>query len=99
MRYFLYMVLSCAALVLTACTKDGDTIYVPDPADAASTTPLVTVIYDPDALGDHSYNDLIYLGVEKAASKFHLRTMQLSPTSREEGPRQGEFISTVAVRS
>lgn len=73
------------ATMFVACTKDGDTIYVPDPTDAASTTPLVTVIYDPDALGDHSYNDLIYQGVEKAANEYHVRTMQLSPTSREEG--------------
>jgi basic membrane protein A len=45
----------------------------------------VTVIYDPDALGDHSFNDLIYQGVEAAALKYHLRTMQLSPITREEG--------------
>ena len=72
-------------LVIAACTKEGDTIYQPDPADSASTAPLVTVIYDPNALGDGGYNDLIYQGVEQAAKEYGLRTMQLSPVTREEG--------------
>ena len=77
----------CALVLLlsAACTKEGNTIYVPDPADAADDSPLVTVIYDPDALGDMAYNDLIYAGVERAAGKYGLRTMQLSPRTREEG--------------
>ena len=70
---------------LTSCTKDGDTIYQTDPEDQASTAPLVTVIYDPNALGDRGYNDLIYQGVENAAHKYGLRTMQLSPASVDEG--------------
>ena len=69
----------------TSCTKDGDTIYQPDPQDQASTVPLVTVIYDPNALGDRGYNDLIYQGVENAANKYGLRTMQLSPATVDEG--------------
>ena len=79
--------LSLATVIaLFACTKDGDTIYQQDPDEPkASTTPLVTVIYGMDALGDRSYNDLIYQGVEDAAAKYGLRTMQLSPTSYEEG--------------
>ena len=48
---------------LTACTKEGDIIYQPDPADQASRAPLVTDIYDPNAVGDSGYNDLIYQGV------------------------------------
>ena len=73
-------------VLLVACTKEGDTIYEWDPNEPkASTKPLVTVIYGQDALGDRSYNDLIYLGVEEAAAKYGLRTMQLSPTSYEEG--------------
>ena len=44
-----------------ACTKEGDVIYQTDPADAPSTTPLVTVIYDPNGVGDGNYNDLLYL--------------------------------------
>ena len=72
--------------MLAACTKEGDTIYQSDPDEPkASTAPLVTVIYGQDALGDRSYNDLIYQGVEAAAAKYGLRTMQLSPTSYEEG--------------
>ncbi len=73
------------AAVMTSCTKGGNTIEVPDPSDAPSTKPLVTVVYDPDALGDHSYNDLICQGVEAAANKYGIRTMQLSPVSKEEG--------------
>ena len=75
-----------AVMMLAACTKEGDTIYEWDPNEPkASTAPLVTVIYGQDALGDRSYNDLIYQGVEEAAVKYGLRTMQLSPTSYEEG--------------
>lgn len=70
---------------LASCTKDGDTILLPDPDDAPSTAPLVTVFYDPNALGDSGYNDLIYTGVESAARQYGLRTMQLSPSSIEEG--------------
>lgn len=70
---------------LASCTKDGDTIYQPDPDDQASTAPLVTVIYDPNGVGDQSYNDLIYQGVERAARQYGLRTMQLSPTTKDEG--------------
>ncbi len=70
--------------MLVACTKDGDVIYQPDPADQASTTPLVTVIYDPNAVGDGNYNDLIYQSVEQAAKEHDLRTMHLSPSSRTE---------------
>ena len=72
-------------VLLTACTKDGDIIYQTDPDDVASTAPLVTVIYDPNAVGDRSYNDLIYKGVEQAAKQHGLRTMQLSPATRTEG--------------
>jgi hypothetical protein len=64
-------------MMLAACTKEGDTIYQPDPDEPkASTAPLVTVIYGTDALGDRSYSDLIFKGVEEAAAKFGLRTMQ-----------------------
>lgn len=83
-----------AAVVLAAgCTKEGDTIYLPDPnEEAASATPLVTVIYDVNALGDHSYNDLIYEGVERAAQEMGLRTMQLSPQTHEEGLQYLELM-------
>ena len=76
----------------TSCTKDGDTIYQTDPQDQASTAPLVTVVYDPNALGDRGYNDLIYQGVENAARAHGLRTMQLSPTSVDEGLAYLKFL-------
>jgi len=58
---------------------------VPDPTDAPSTSPMVTVVYSPDALGDQSYNDLIYSGVENISNQKELRTLHLSPATREEG--------------
>lgn len=71
--------------LLWSCDK-GETIVLPNPYDpVASTAPLVTVIYDPDALGDRSYNDLIYQGVEEAAQRYGLRTLQLSPQTAAEG--------------
>ena len=76
----LFFLLTCLS-----CSKDGDIVYVQDPDDAASTAPLVIVVYDPDALGDRSFNDLIYQGVEEAAKEYGLRSMQLSPASRQEG--------------
>ena len=88
-----FFALFTAVLLLTGCTKDGDTIYVPDPnEEAASNAPLVTVIYDADALGDHSYNDLIYEGVERTAQKLGLRTMQQSPRTYEEGLQYLELM-------
>ena len=75
-----------AGLLLTGCTKDGETIILPTPGEEQPpATPLVTVIYDPDGLGDRSYNDLIYKGVEEAAKKYGLRTLQLAPENREQG--------------
>ena len=74
-----------AMLTFAACTKEGDVIYQTDPADALSAKPLVTVIYDPNAVGDGNYNDLIYQSVEQAAKEHDLRTMHLSPSSRTEG--------------
>jgi basic membrane protein A len=78
--------LLAAGLLLTGCTKEGDIIYRPTPGEEQpSTLPLVTVIYDPNGLGDRSYNDLIYKGVEAAAKKYGVRTLQLSPESKEQG--------------
>ena len=73
------------AVTFAACSKEGDTIYQSPPEDLPPQSPLVTVIYDPDALGDRSYNDLVYKGVEQAAKEHGLRTMQLSPSSKQEG--------------
>jgi len=80
-------------LVVAGCTKDGDTIYQPDPnEEAASTAPLVTVIYGPGDLGDQRYCDMIYEGVEKAAAEHGLRTMQMSPQSYDEGIQYLELM-------
>ena len=82
---FVPLTIIIMAAIFTACSKEGDTIYQSPPEDLPPQSPLVTVIYDPDALGDRSYNDLIYQGVEQAAKEHGLRTMQLSPVSRQEG--------------
>lgn len=80
-------------LLLSSCTKEGDTIYKPDPnEEQASTAPLVTVIYGDNSLGDRSYCDMIYEGVERTAQELGLRTMQLSPQSTEEGLRYLELM-------
>jgi basic membrane protein A len=76
---------SIAALLLATCTKDGDTIYEPDPKDQASGAPLITVLYAPDGIGDQSYSDLVYQGVEEAAVMMGLRTLHLSPITGDGG--------------
>ena len=71
---------------MAACTKEGDTVYLPDPNEpTASAAPLVTVVYDTEGVGDLGYNDLIYTGVERAAAKHGLLTFQLTPSSLSEG--------------
>ena len=73
-------------VTVVSCTKDGDTVYKPDPAEQqASTAPLVVVIHNVEGVGDQSYNDLIYQGVEEAALQHGLRTLQLSPKTQQEG--------------
>lgn len=82
-----------AILLMAACTEKGDIIYLPDPdEEKASTAPLVTVLYDADALGDNSYNDLIYEGVERTAVELGLRTIQQSPRTYEEGVQYLELM-------
>ena len=75
-----------AILLFVCCTKEGDTIYKPNPdEEQPSTAPLVTVIYGPNSLGDRSYCDKIYRGIEASANKRGLRTLQLMPESMEQG--------------
>lgn len=76
------IVILAAVMALTACTKEGNTVYQPDPNEPkASTKPLVTVIYGTDAVGDRSYSDLIYKGIEEAegssASYLYTRNVEL----------------------
>lgn len=88
-----YVIWLVAVLSIAACTKEGDTIYLPDPnEEKASTKPLVTVIYGDNSLGDRSYCDMIYEGVERTAKELGLRTMQLSPQSTEEGLQYLELM-------
>lgn len=81
-----YLLLTIATLLLISCTKEGDTIYKPNPdEEQPCTAPLVTVIHGPNSLGDRSYCDKIYRGIESAAHEYGLRTLQLSPDSYEQG--------------
>ena len=74
------------SLLFVACTKEGDTIYQPDPdEEQPSTAPLVTVIYGPNSLGDRVYCDKIYKGIEASAAKRGLRTLHLMPESMKQG--------------
>lgn len=86
-RWMMVTVLCCGmGWVLNSCNKDGDTVYMPNPSEPkASTRPLVTVLYDASGIGDQSYDDLVYQGVEEAAKKYSLRTMQITPSSNDEG--------------
>ena len=80
-------------IILTGCTKDGDTIYQINPdEEKPSTAPLVTVIYGPNSLGDRSYCDKIYRGVEASASKHGIRTLHLMPESMEQGQTYLEMM-------
>ena len=82
----LWTLLLVIFMAFAACTKDGNTIYQTNPdEEKPSTAPLVTVIYGPNGLGDRSYCDLIYKGVEEAAKKYGVRTLHLSPVSEEQG--------------
>ena len=46
-----------AMLTLASCTKEGDVIYQTDPADAPSTTPLVTEYLSDDVSGGFTVAD------------------------------------------
>ena len=88
-----YIVWLAAVLLAAGCTKEGNTIYMPDPnEEKANGAPLVTVIYSENSLGDRSYCDMIYEGVERTAQELGLRTMQLSPQSKEEGLQYLELM-------
>lgn len=83
---FVLLLLTVLSTIALSCSRDVNTIYCLDPEEPVpSTAPLVTVIYNADALGDRSYNDIIYRGVEHVARENGLRTAQLSPQDYEEG--------------
>ena len=85
--------LLATTLLLAACTKEGDTIYKPNPdEEKPSTAPLVTVIYGPNSLGDRSYCDKIYKGIEASAAERGLRTLHLMPESMEQGQAYLEMM-------
>ncbi|MGN0257889.1 MAG: BMP family ABC transporter substrate-binding protein [Bacteroides sp.] len=67
------------ALLFAACSDD-------DPQDVQQDeTPMLVVVYPIDGLGDRSYVDNIYRGVEKVALEYGLKVQHLMPYSYEEG--------------
>lgn len=67
------------ALLFTACSDDD-----PQPAPQDE-TPMLVVVYPIDGLGDRSYVDNIYRGVEKVALEHGLKVQHLMPYTYEEG--------------
>ena len=89
----LWTLLLVIFMAFGACTKDGNTIYQTNPdEEKPSTAPLVTVIYGPNSLGDRSYCDKIYRGVEASASKHGIRTLHLVPENMEQGQTYLEMM-------
>jgi len=83
-KYLSFFIL--VGMLLTCCTKEGDTVYLPNPdEEQPPTTPLVTAIYGPNSLGDRSYCDKICRGIEASASKHGFRTLHLMPENMEQG--------------
>ena len=76
-RSLILIAVAALAVSLMACSKQG--------GEESGGDPVVTVIYDPLSLGDRSYNDLIYSGVERAAIEKGLKTYHYSPQSFGEG--------------
>ena len=89
----LWTLLLVIFMAFAACTKDGNTIYQTNPdEEKPSTAPLVTVIYGPNSLGDRSYCDKIYRGIEASASKHGIRTLHLVPENMEQGQTYLEMM-------
>ena len=79
MKRILSLFLLMSALLFAACSDD-------DPqAPQTDETPMLVVLYPIDGLGDRSYVDNIYRGVEKAALEHGLKVQHLMPYSYEEG--------------
>ena len=78
MRKSLYLTLILAALWLLASCSGKEEYELLD------TSPIVTVIYPTDGLGDRSYVDKIYLGADRASREDGVRVQHLIPSTLEE---------------
>lgn len=65
-------VLLAVVAVLSACTKDGNTIYVIDEPEVDN-LPIIYFVSREGSLGDQGYVDAIYRGVVKGASNVNAR--------------------------
>lgn len=61
-------VLPALVVLLSACTKDGDTVYVVDEPEP-DTRPVIYFVSREGSMGDLSYIDAIYRGVVKGATE------------------------------
>lgn len=68
-----------ALLLLTGCSND-DTEY-----EYIDNSPLAIILYEPQSLGDLSFNDMIYHGMVSASKKYGIRVQTLEPSTYEEG--------------
>lgn len=79
MKRILFFFSLMSSLLFAACSDD-------DPQEAQlDETPMMVVVYPIDGLGDRSYVDNIYRGVEKAALEHGLKVQHLMPYTYEEG--------------
>ena len=78
-RFIRFFAVAALAVTMLSCGKEGGTV--------SDEPPIVTVFYDPLALGDGSYNDLICAGVERAAVEKGLRTVHCSANTLADGKR------------
>lgn len=79
MKHLLWFLCVLGAWALMACSDDDTQGNSPDD------TPMLVVVYPIDGLGDRSYVDHIYRGVEKAALEQGLKVQHLMPYTYEEG--------------
>jgi len=82
--FIVLLLIVCSAILFAGCAKDSEDSNGTG-GSQSSTAPVVTVLYDANGLGDRSYNDLIYTGVEQSALQNGVRTLHISPATRAEG--------------
>lgn len=85
--------LYCCTVFLASCTKQGDTIYESDPADKASTAPLITVIYDPKWDSGDDIVSPVFYGMTIDAGKHYYDTYQAAVTTDERMRFMGTYAS------
>lgn len=78
MSKYIEIIFTFTIILLTSCTKE-------ESSESMDQTPIVTVLFSPNALGDHSFSDNIYRGVEEAAAQYGIGVLLWEPATIEEG--------------